>query len=126
VSSRANARAKRIYAAASDDDGRRVLVDRLWPRGISKAAAGLDDWLRDIAPSDELRVWMHADPEHRYAEFAARYRDELAAPERHADLDALRGSARHGRVTLLTAAKDVAHSHVSVLLSELGAAPYGE
>jgi len=103
---------KRIYDEPSPADGRRVLVERLWPRGVRKADAALDEWLRDIAPSTELRRWYGHDPE-KWAEFRRRYREELAAaPERIAQL---REWAREGPVTLLFAARDSEHSSAAVL-----------
>lgn len=105
---------RRAYDPPRDDDGQRVLVDRLWPRGLSKKRADLDEWCKDIAPSTDLRKWYGHDPD-RYEEFAHRYRAELEAPERAAALDQLRGLADHGRVTLLTAAKRSDISEAAVL-----------
>lgn len=105
---------RRAYDPPRDDDGQRVLVDRLWPRGLSKKRADLDEWCKDIAPSTDLRKWYGHDPD-RYEEFAHRYRAELEAPERAAALDQLRGLADHGRVTLLTAAKRSDISEATVL-----------
>jgi uncharacterized protein YeaO (DUF488 family) len=95
---------RRVYDPAEPEDGQRVLVDRLWPRGLSKERARLDDWCKEIAPSNELRKWYGHDPD-RYAEFARRYRAELADPERAAALAHLRELAGNGRLTLLTATK---------------------
>jgi uncharacterized protein YeaO (DUF488 family) len=114
-------RVARVYDAPEPTDGMRVLVDRLWPRGLAKAAAALDDWCKQIAPSAELRGWYGHDPD-RFAEFTQRYRAELAEPERIAALDTLRARSRQGPVTLLTATKDLAISHASVL-AELMARP---
>lgn len=111
-------RVKRVYDPASPDDGARVLIDRLWPRGVSKKRAGLDAWEKELAPSTELRHWYDHDPE-RYEEFAARYRHELTDPERTTALDRLRAVARAGRLTLLTATKDLPHGHVRVLVQVL-------
>ncbi|RII29207.1 MAG: hypothetical protein CXR31_02220 [Geobacter sp.] len=106
---------KRIYDAPAPDDGRRVLVDRLWPRGIAKDEARLDDWLKEIAPSDELRKWFGHDPT-KWEEFRERYRAEL---DSHGDLLAgLRDVAKKGTVTLLYAAKDEEHNN-AVVLDEL-------
>lgn len=103
---------KRIYDHPAESDGRRVLVDRLWPRGISKEAAAIDAWLKEIAPSDELRTWFGHDPA-RWEEFRSRYLAEL---ERHADLMAeLRTETQRGTVTLLFAAKDTEHNNATVL-----------
>jgi uncharacterized protein YeaO (DUF488 family) len=103
---------KRIYDPSTADDGRRVLVDRLWPRGLSKDDAHLDEWLKEIAPSDELRKWFGHDPA-RWEEFRRRYREELKV---HGDLlGRLRGEAKKGTVTLLFAAKDEEHNNAVVL-----------
>ncbi len=109
----------RAYDEPAPGDGTRVLVDRLWPRGLSRGRAVLDDWLRDVAPSDGLRRWYGHDPE-RFAEFADRYRRELADPAHAEALDRLRGHLRTGQVTLLTATRDLALSHASVLAAYLG------
>lgn len=105
---------RRIYEEPSPQDGKRVLVDRLWPRGVSKEEADLDEWLKDVAPSSELRHWYHHDPE-RFAEFSRRYIDELHDPEHQAAVQNLRDLADHDKVTLLTATKDAAHSEAAVL-----------
>ena len=106
---------KRIYDAPAPDDGRRVLVDRLWPRGIGKEEARLDDWLKEIAPSDALRKWFGHDPA-KWEEFRARYRAELQS---HGEqLAELRTAASEGTVTLLYAAKDAEHNN-AVVLKEL-------
>ncbi len=105
-------RIKRIYEPPAAADGRRVLVDRLWPRGMSKDEAKVDEWLKEIAPSDELRKWFGHDPA-RWAEFRTRYREELKG---HGELiDRLRAEARTGTVTLLFAAKDEEHNNAVVL-----------
>ena len=109
------ARTKRIYDEPTDDDGIRVLADRLWPRGVSKEDARLDDWAKELAPSDELRRWYHHDPA-RFEKFAERYRAEL---ENRPDLSDWRERASHQTVTLLTASKDLEHAHVSVLAQVL-------
>jgi uncharacterized protein YeaO (DUF488 family) len=109
-------RIKRIYDPPDVADGRRVLVDRLWPRGVRKEAAALTLWLKDIAPSPELRQWFGHDPA-RWAEFARRYRAELAANP--AALARLGELARSGRLTLLYGARDAAHSHALVLADTL-------
>ena len=103
---------KRVYESASADDGYRVLIDRLWPRGVSKADARVDEWARALAPSDELRRWFAHRPE-RFDEFRRRYTEEL---RKHADEVAeLRRRARAGRVTLVFAARDSEHSNAAVL-----------
>ncbi|BDT95903.1 hypothetical protein IFM12275_58790 [Nocardia sputorum] len=112
-------RVKRVYDEPDPDDGTRVLVDRLWPRGITKAQARVDRWPKALTPSTELRRWFHADRDARGPEFARRYRAELAVPEVQQDLRDLRALAAEGPVTLLTAVQDPAHSHVPVLLELL-------
>ncbi|MET3660440.1 DUF488 domain-containing protein [Aquamicrobium ahrensii] len=103
---------KRIYEPASDGDGQRVLVDRLWPRGVKKEDARLDLWLKDIAPSDDLRHWFGHDPE-RWTEFQKRYRTEL---EGKGDaLAELRALLAKGKVTLLFAAHDEEHNNAVAL-----------
>jgi uncharacterized protein YeaO (DUF488 family) len=113
-------RLKRVYDDASRDDGTRVLVDRLWPRGLSREAAHVDLWLKDLAPSDNLHRWFNHDPE-RWPEFRKRYRAELA--ESSEDLEKLRRLVAGKRpVTLLFAAKDTEHNNAVVLKERLGAA----
>ena len=109
-------RVKRIYDRASADDGYRVLVDRVWPRGISKDEAGLDEWARELAPSKDLRKWFGHKPE-RFDEFRTRYRAELEAHED--ELKALRGRSRRGTVTLLFGARDTEHNNAVVLAEVL-------
>lgn len=109
---------KRIYEPASAADGKRYLVDRLWPRGLSKEKAALDGWLKEVAPSDALRALFHHDPE-RWEEFGRRYREELAAPAAAARLEALRAEAGQGVVTLLFAAKDERRNNAVCLKSIL-------
>lgn len=97
---------KRIYDEPSGDDGLRVLVDRLWPRGVRKEAARFDEWARGVAPSDALRKEFHGHPD-RWSEFRERYRAELEArPDAAETLERLRAHAREGTLTLLYAAKD--------------------
>ena len=108
---------RRVYDAVAEDDGTRVLVDRLWPRGLTFSAARIDDWAKDVAPSSELRVWFHHEPA-RFAEFRRRYLDELAAPTSQAALDRICTIAARGPLTLLTATRDVEHSQ-AVVLAEL-------
>lgn len=106
-------RVRRVYDAREAGDGLRVLVDRVWPRGLTKAAADLDEWLRDIAPSTDLRRWFGHDPD-RFGEFEQRYRAELADADHHDALMHLQ-SLTSGQVTLLTATKDLEISHATVL-----------
>ena len=107
-------RVRRVYEPPEPDDGVRVLVDRLWPRGLSKDAARVDEWPKALTPSTELRRWYHAG-EGSYEEFAGRYEAELDAPEAAELLDRVRGLARKGTVTLLTASKSPEESHAAVL-----------
>ena len=118
---RPNPYVRRVYDAPDPDDGARILVDRLWPRGVSKEAAELDDWDKAVTPSTELRRWYHAtdEGEAAFAEFRTRYLAELDEPEPAAAVESLRARVQAGPVTLLTAAKDPAHSHVAVLLERL-------
>ncbi|MFI8490969.1 DUF488 domain-containing protein [Streptomyces rubrogriseus] len=108
-------RVRRVYDPAEPDDGVRVLVDRLWPRGVSKDAARVDEWPKGLTPSTELRRWYHAG-EGSYEEFARRYEAELSAPEASELLDRVRELAGSGDVTLLTAARSPGESHAAVLL----------
>jgi len=103
---------KRIYDPPSPEDGKRILVDRLWPRGIKKDDARIEEWLKDIAPSTELRKWFSHDPA-KWAEFKKRYKKELEAKE--ALIKELRTKAGKGTVTLLFAAKDTGHVNAEVL-----------
>jgi uncharacterized protein YeaO (DUF488 family) len=105
---------RRVYDDPAPGDGSRVLVDRIWPRGMTKERASLDEWCKQIAPSTELRQWYGHDPE-RFAEFTRRYGEELAEPERAEALGHLRALAETGTVTLLTASKAVDISEAAVL-----------
>ena len=108
----ANLRLKRAYEPAAKEDGRRILVDRLWPRGVSKVDAAIDQWTRDIAPSTKLRKWFGHDPK-RWHEFRKRYAAEVREhPEQLAELRRL---ARRGLVTLVYSARDEAHNDAVVL-----------
>ena len=112
--SRGTVRVRRIYDDPSPADGTRVLVDRLWPRGVSKARAHLDEWCKEIAPSTELRKWYHHDPA-RFEEFTRRYREELTEAAQAGALKHLRELAKRGTLTLLTATSDVDRSEAAVL-----------
>lgn len=105
-------RIKRIYDLSSADDGKRILVDRLWPRGIRKEDAKIDEWLKDIAPSDELRKWFSHDPS-KWQEFKTKYRQELKGKTELIEI--IRKEAKRGTVTLLFAAKDMEHNNACVL-----------
>ena len=111
-------RVRRAYDQPEPNDGQRVLVDRLWPRGLSKERAHLDEWCKAVAPSAELREWYSHDPD-RFAEFARRFRSELHDPERAAALAQLRDRAARGPLTLLTAAKRSDISEATVLAALL-------
>jgi len=108
-------RVKRIYDPPARDDGYRVLIDHVWPRGVSREHARLDEWARDLAPSDELRRWFDHVPE-RFDEFRSRYRDELDAQRDR--LAGLRRRGRKGPLTILYAARDRQHNN-AVVLAEL-------
>lgn len=105
-------RLKRAYEPATSDDGVRILIDRLWPRGVSKTDAALDDWMKDIAPSTELREWFGHDPK-RWPEFERRYRAELQQHKQ--DLDRIRSLAKKQTVTLVYSAHDEEHNDAIVL-----------
>jgi uncharacterized protein YeaO (DUF488 family) len=105
---------ERVYDDDGSHGGYRVLVDRLWPRGVKKNDLSYDEWMKDVAPSDGLRHWYGHDPE-RYAEFARRYRSELRTSPARDQLSRLRQLSTRRRVVLLTATKDVAHSGAEVL-----------
>jgi uncharacterized protein YeaO (DUF488 family) len=114
----ANVRVRRAYEQPEPDDGARVLVDRLWPRGLSKARAALEEWSKNVAPSGELRTWYNHDPD-RFQEFSRRYQQELQDPERAEALAHLRELARQGPLTLLTATKRADISEAAVLAALL-------
>lgn len=109
---------RRVYDEGPDDGAYRVLVDRLWPRGFTKARAAVDEWAKDVAPSTELRRWYGHEPE-RFDEFARRYTDELSRPPAAEVVARLRQTASETRVALVTATKDVEHSGAHVLLNVL-------
>jgi uncharacterized protein YeaO (DUF488 family) len=112
---------KRVYDPPAPGDGKRILVDRLWPRGLRRDAAALDAWVKDVAPTDDLRRWFGHRPE-RFAAFRERYRAELAD---NPALDVLRSEIGRAKATLLYAAKDPAHNQAIVLaelLNERGGA----
>lgn len=110
---------RRVYDPPLADDGSRVLVDRIWPRGISKEKAELSEWLKGVAPSTELRKWYNHDPE-RYDEFLRRYTQELKGKEQSAALTHLRDLASSGPLTLLTASKAVDISQAAALAKMVG------
>ncbi|TMJ02909.1 MAG: DUF488 family protein [Alphaproteobacteria bacterium] len=114
---RTTIRLKRAYDAPGNDDGLRILIDRLWPRGIAKSKLKLDAWVKHLSPSHELRKWYRHDPE-KFAEFRRRYVAELKA--QGGGLDELRAAVRGQTVTLLTATKELDLSHAIVLRDLLG------
>ena len=103
---------KRVYEDKSNDDGYRVFIDRLWPRGVSKEAAHFDEWMKELAPSTELRKWFDHKPE-RFAEFSKRYKEELQ--EHKEGLDNLRKKAKSEKITLLFAAKNVEMNNAVII-----------
>lgn len=102
---------KRVYEAPARADGKRILVDRIWPRGLTKTKAGIDLWLKEVAPSTELRKWFDHDAE-KWTEFQKKYKAELKT---NAAFDELKAAAKSGKVTLLFAAKDEQHNNAVVL-----------
>jgi uncharacterized protein YeaO (DUF488 family) len=114
MTSKRDVRVRRAYDEPAGEDGARVLVDRIWPRGLSKEKAGLDEWCKAVAPSTALRTWYGHAPE-RFEEFGRRYRAELEEPERAQALEHLRDLARRGTLTLLTATKRADISEAVVL-----------
>jgi uncharacterized protein YeaO (DUF488 family) len=113
---RMDIRTKRAYEPADDSDGYRVLIDRLWPRGVARERAKLDEWLKELAPSGELRQWFGHDPA-RFDEFRRRYADELRS--QRPLLTALRRRARQGTLTLVYSARDTEHNDAVVLAEVL-------
>lgn len=110
---------KRAYEPAAKSDGRRILVDRLWPRGVKRDTAGIDEWMKDVAPSTALRRWFAHDPA-RWKEFIQRYRKELASPSAEAAMERLRKLASDRKVTLVYAATDSEHNNAVALRTILG------
>lgn len=109
---------RRVQEEPSHNDGTRVLVDRIWPRGVKKTDAALDEWNKDVAPSTELRKWYGHDPG-KFEEFSRRYRSELDSEAGRAALQQLKDSVRGKRLTLLSATKDIEHSQAAVLATIL-------
>jgi len=116
VGARKRIRVARVYEGVDPDDGQRVLIDRIWPRGIRKDDPRVGVWCKDVAPSTELREWYHHQPE-RFDEFAARYEAELHDSPA---LEELRKLTKRSVVTLVTAVREVEGSHVTVLARLLG------
>jgi uncharacterized protein YeaO (DUF488 family) len=111
-----NVKLKRAYEPPAPGDGTRILIDRLWPRGISKAQAALDEWMKEVAPSTALRQWFGHDPE-RWTEFRRRYAEEVRGHREQ--LGRLRALARKGPVTLVFSARDERHNDAVVLRNVL-------
>jgi uncharacterized protein YeaO (DUF488 family) len=111
---------RRVYEEPEPEDGTRVLVDRIWPRGLTRAKAALNEWCKDVAPSDELRKWYGHDPG-RFEEFGRRYRVELQGPRQAEALSHLRGLAKDRRLTLLTGTRQPESSEAAVLAALLRA-----
>lgn len=109
---------KRAYEAPSRSDGERILVERLWPRGLRRAEAHLDEWLKDLAPSDELRRWFGHEPS-RFLEFRERYRRELHSEPARSAMAELARRAAHDTITLVYSAHDEVHNNAVVLAQEL-------
>lgn len=105
---------KRAYDETAPGDGKRILVDRLWPRGLSKSDLELDQWFKDLAPSNGLRKWFGHEPD-KYEEFKRRYIEELSKPERQDMLEHIAIWARNGNVTLIYGAEDTEHNNAKVL-----------
>ena len=116
MAAKSRIRVARVYDEPSSDDGRRVLVDRLWPRGFRRDDPRVGSWFKDVAPSKELREWYNHQPD-RFDDFVTRYREELQGSDA---LDELRKLTRNGAVTLVTATRDAAGSHAAVLATLLG------
>jgi uncharacterized protein YeaO (DUF488 family) len=114
ASKTASVRIERAYEPPSEEGGQRVLVDRLWPRGVRREALAIDAWMKEVAPSDELRRWFGHDPS-RWEDFAARYRSELCRKPAVDLVDQLVDRARHGPLTLVYGAKDEEHNQAVVL-----------
>jgi uncharacterized protein YeaO (DUF488 family) len=111
-----NIHVKRIYDPADEKDGNRILADRLWPRGVSKEKAQITLWAKELTPSDELRKWVHADKEKRWKEFEKKYAEELK--ENKDEIKKLISGIK-GDITLITAVKEIEHSHIPTLVSFL-------
>jgi uncharacterized protein YeaO (DUF488 family) len=105
---------KRAYEKKESTDGRRILIDRLWPRGLTKAEAGIDEWIKELSPSSQLRKWYGHDLE-KWAEFKKRYLRELSSADKKDLLEDLAREASHGDVTLVYGARDTEHNDARVL-----------
>ena len=109
---------KRVYEAPSQTDGMRILVDRLWPRGLAREKAKVDEWMKEIAPSDDLRRWFHSHPE-KWGDFRRKYRRELHSSEKLEYLRQLESLRRRTNITLLYGSKDETHNNAVIVAMEL-------
>ena len=114
-------RVKRVYANKEASDGKRILVDRLWPRGLRGEDAAIDEWLKEISPSDELRRWFNHDLE-KWDEFRHRYRKELSSPRKREILERIAKQAAHSDVTLVYGARETEYNNARVLEELIGEA----
>ncbi len=105
---------KRVYDKKEVSDGKRILVDRLWPRGLRAEDAAVDEWLKELSPSDELRRWFNHDPE-KWEEFRRRYRKELSSPEKQEILERIAKGAAHSDITLVYGARETEYNNARVL-----------
>ena len=108
---------RRVYDAATKSDGFRVLADRLWPRGVSKASAKIDFWAKEVTPSSKLRTWFHKDQEGRFIDFSKLYKQELVKSREINNLKAMLPA--RGMITIVTGVKDIEHSHIPTLTKML-------
>ena len=118
-------RVKRVYDKKEASDGKRILVDRLWPRGLRTEDAAIDEWLKEISPSDELRRWFNREPE-KWQEFRRRYRKELSSPEKREILKRIAKEAAHSDITLVYGASETEYNNARVLAELIGEATKGK
>jgi uncharacterized protein YeaO (DUF488 family) len=110
---------KRVYEKRQNSEGKRILIDRLWPRGLTKEQAAIDEWLKDLAPSEELRKWFGHEPD-KFPEFRKKYLKELAGPVQQPLLEQIAGMAAKTDVTLVYGAKDTEHNNAVVIAEAVG------
>jgi len=118
-------RVKRVYDKKGAGDGKRILIDRLWPRGLRTEDAAIDDWLKELSPSDELRRWFNHAPE-KWQEFRRRYRKELSSPEKREILKRIAKEAAHSDITLVYGASETEYNNARVLAELIGEATKGK
>jgi len=118
-------RVKRVYDKKGAGDGKRILIDRLWPRGLRTEDAAIDDWLKELSPSDELRRWFNHEPE-KWQEFRRRYRKELSSPEKREILKRIAKEAAHSDITLVYGASETEYNNARVLAELIGEATKGK